>query len=730
MELNLKLDAARQELLRTVTDQAPIYCVQTELDRQGHFGAGSLVGMTESVLFVFEANTFLHYPLKECETVVHRPQANGVLLNVKYDGAEHLLVRGSMRDISRLACIARGARLLIAGDMNKRVINRDKETVCRKCGRVLPGTNLCPKCDGKHQNLKRLKTLCRPHLVMLIAVFLLMSADTTGGLLQQHVLRLFVDGHLSSGRGTVLDVLLFCGIYSGLILLGLGIYYGKSYLCGRLGVKVAHQLRGMLNEKLQQLSLSFIHKRYAGELMERVTGDTNHVQDFISNCICNAFNQVIYLIALAIIMLMMNWKLALAAFAFAPLVLLFTKTFWPHIRRIFHGQWRKKDRIQNKLQDVLSGIRIVKTYGKESAEIREFCRLNDELVRVQSRNEKFFATFFPLLTLTLSVSSYLIVYLGGLEVLSDTMTPGALMQFIAYSGMLMGPLSYMSFLPRRIIQMTTSMERIYDVLDEEPEIKSGADAVSRDIRGDIELQNVVFGYHAYDPVLEGINLTVKKGEMIGLVGSSGCGKSTFINLLMRLYDPDEGRILVDGIDLKEYDLAAYHRQIGVVLQETFLFAGTVLSNIRFAKPEATEREVILAAKAANAHEFICKLPDGYNTYIGERGHNLSGGEKQRIAIARAILNDPKILILDEATSALDTESEYQVQQALERLRKDRTTFAIAHRLSTLRCADRLLVINDHKIAELGTHNELLKQKGIYYSLVMAQLQMNKTADDL
>ena len=225
-------------------------------------------------------------------------------------------------------------------------------------------------------------------------------------------------------------------------------------------------------------------------------------------------------------------------------------------------------------------------------------------------------------------------------------------------------------------------------------------------------------------MLDGISIDVKPGEMIGLVGASGTGKSTFINLVMRLYDVDEGSITVDGINVKDYDPADYHRQIGVVLQETFLFAGTVLENIRFAKPQASLEEVIAAAKAANAHEFICRLSDGYNTYIGEKGHMLSGGEKQRIAIARAILGDPKILILDEATSALDTENEYMIQQALERLRQGRTTFAIAHRLSTLRCADRIAVIDDHKIAELGTHNELLKKKGIYYGLVMAQLQMS------
>jgi len=244
----------------------------------------------------------------------------------------------------------------------------------------------------------------------------------------------------------------------------------------------------------------------------------------------------------------------------------------------------------------------------------------------------------------------------------------------------------------------------------------------------VQFKDVVFGYSSHEQVLDGVTLDVKAGEMIGLVGPSGAGKSTLINLVMRLYDVDEGSISVDGIDIRDYNTESYHSQIGVVLQETFLFAGSVLQNIRFSNPNATMNEIIMAAKIANAHDFICRLPDGYNTYVGEKGHNLSGGEKQRIAIARAILNNPKILILDEATSALDTESEYLVQQALERLRHNRTTFAIAHRLSTLRCADRIAVVDDHKIAEIGSHNELLKKKGIYYNLVMAQLQMNKTAD--
>lgn len=273
------------------------------------------------------------------------------------------------------------------------------------------------------------------------------------------------------------------------------------------------------------------------------------------------------------------------------------------------------------------------------------------------------------------------------------------------------------------MQMITSLNRIYDVLDEEPRLKDHQDSKAFEIKGEFRFEHVSFGYQTYEPVLEDVSFDVKPGEMIGLVGASGTGKSTLINLIMRLYDVDQGHITIDGIDMRDIQKECLHSQIGVVLQETFLFSGSILDNIKFARPEAAMAEVIQAAKAANAHDFICKTPDGYNTYVGEHGYNLSGGERQRIAIARAILNNPRILILDEATSALDTESEFLIQQALDRLVKGRTTFAIAHRLSTLRNADRLVVIDKHGIAETGTHNELLEKKGIYYGLVTAQLKM-------
>lgn len=457
--------------------------------------------------------------------------------------------------------------------------------------------------------------------------------------------------------------------------------------------------------------------------MNRVSRDTNQIRNFMEEVFGNMFSVLLTMIASLVMMFIISWKMTLMAAVFIILVFTITRSFWHHIRTIFHKQWLKADDLSSSLQDIISGMRIVKSFGKEERETERFTKKTQEFAAISSKNETFWAIFYPLLTFLLGAGTYIAIYFGGVDVLEGRLSLGQLVQFVTYSGYLFGPLSWMTHLPRSVMQMITSLNRIYDVLDEEPAIADKNTCKDFPIEGAFTFEDVSFGYQTYEPVLENISFEVKPGEMIGLVGASGTGKSTLINLIMRLYDVDQGRITIDGVDIRDIKTESLHSQIGVVLQETFLFSGSILANIRFARQDATLAEVIQAAKAANAHDFICKTPDGYNTYVGEHGYNLSGGERQRIAIARAILNNPRLLILDEATSALDTESEFLIQQALDRLVKGRTTFAIAHRLSTLRNADRLVVIDKHGIAEIGTHNELLEKKGIYYGLVTAQLAM-------
>ena len=342
---------------------------------------------------------------------------------------------------------------------------------------------------------------------------------------------------------------------------------------------------------------------------------------------------------------------------------------------------------------------------------------------IRIRNETLWNLLIPTSEFLMGIGEYIVLYYVGKRILGQEMTLGELTQMTAYISLIYGPLRYFSRMPRVLVRFATSAAKCFEIIDEEPDVADAAGAKDMEIDGRVEFRHVSFGYDQHEQVLHDVSFTAGKGEMIGIVGHSGSGKSTMINLLMRLYDPDEGEILVDGVNIKDITQESLRRHIGVVLQETFLFTGSIYDNIAYAKPDASRDEVVRAAKLAGAHKFIVKLPDAYNTYVGEHGYTLSGGERQRIAIARAILNNPRILILDEATSALDTVTEATIQDALSVLIKNRTTFAIAHRLSTLRNATKLIVLDKGEVAEVGTHEELIRKKGIYYSLVMAQRQM-------
>ncbi|MBO4391821.1 MAG: ATP-binding cassette domain-containing protein [Clostridia bacterium] len=609
----------------------------------------------------------------------------------------------------------------------------DEELFCPKCGTRYPDPEhkVCPKCMDKGSIFKRLLGFFKFYRKKLVVYFAMLVVSTAFSvlspyvgtkLLYDNVLTPGVDANLFGEVGLVLLVIIAARILSLLINIG------QNYIVAGIIPWVVYDLKVRIFSAMQKLSVSFYTSKQTGSLMTRVNRDSNNIYWFFVDGAPSVVVNGLMFIGILIIMFYMNWQLSLIVLVMIPLLLFLYRLIQRAFRKLHHARCINEANMSSYIRDSMSGQRIIKAFAKEKEEGERFSGYSGRSATADKRVSNAESTIFPLLGIVMMLTNLVVLFVGGTMIISHTngMTLGKLMTFTAYMNMLYSPLDFLAWVSNWWARCVDSAQRIFEVMDAVPDVSEPENPVRiPEMKGDIEMKNVRFEYEPGHPIIKNLSLSVKAGHMVGIVGKTGAGKSTIVNLMARLYDVGDGEITIDGVNVKDIASIDMRKNIGIVSQEIYLFIGTIADNIRYANPGASMEEVIQAAKTASAHDFIMRLPDGYETRIGAGGQDLSGGEKQRISIARTIIQNPKILILDEATAAMDTETERNIQQALFNLQQGRTTVAIAHRLSTLRDADVLAVIDNGDMVEYGTHDELIKKQGEYYKLYMLQFDAIK-----
>ncbi len=593
------------------------------------------------------------------------------------------------------------------------------------------------KASDFRSTLRRLLGYLRPYAgqISIAAVLVLINTTLTvaaPGLIGRAVdlLWQFFNGEMESAvaiSGLNRTMLLLLGAYAG----GWVALMGSMWVMVKVGQNVLYQLRGQIFAKIQELSLGFFDQHEAGDLMSRLTNDTDVINQVLTMGLTRMFSSAMTLVGILLAMLVLNWRLALVSFSVLPIMVLSTVFFSGRARRAFRVTRKTIGGVSAELEENIAGVKVAQAFSREQANVEAFREVSAANRDANVTAESITAAFAPTLDVLATVGVAIVVGYGGYLVLNGQATVGVIVAFVQYVRRFFEPVRAISMIWAGLQSAIAGAERIFELLDTPPSIVDAPDALGLPaIEGRITFEEVCFEYKPGEPVLEDVNLVAEPGQTVALVGPTGTGKTTMVNLIGRFYDVCGGRVTVDGHDVRQVSRANLRAQMGIVLQDTFLFAGTVMENIRYGRLDASDEEVMEAAKLANAHDFIMRMPEGYEAELTEQGSNLSQGQRQLVSIARAVLARPRILILDEATSSVDTRTELLIQSALRELLHGRTSFVIAHRLSTIRDADQVIFIENGRIAERGTHEELLAMQGLYHDLYMSQFESEVEAEQV